>query len=188
MIVESARGARHKSLVKDPTVCGNHGTGQETGMNGLVIIDKPAGRTSHDIVNAWRRLSGSRRVGHLGTLDPMATGVLALVVGSATRLAQFYGKQLKTYEAEILFGRVSDTYDVEGEVTPTGVTPPDPFAVRTALDHFRGSFRKCPRPSPQRKSKAFRPISWRARRSMWNCSPFRWKSASLSLTPNNRIP
>ena len=122
-------------------------------MNGLVIIDKPAGRTSHDIVNAWRRLSGSRRVGHLGTLDPMATGVLALMVGSATRLAQFYGKQLKTYEAEILFGKVSDTYDVEGEVTPTGVDLPEAVRVRTALDQFRGSFSQVPPPVSAKKIK-----------------------------------
>jgi tRNA pseudouridine55 synthase len=122
-------------------------------MNGLVIIDKPAGRTSHDIVNAWRRLSGSRRVGHLGTLDPMATGVLTLVVGSATRLAQFYGKQLKTYEAEILFGKVSDTYDVEGDVTPTGAALPDPFAVRVALDQFRGSISQVPPPVSAKKIK-----------------------------------
>ncbi len=122
-------------------------------MNGLVIIDKPAGRTSHDIVNSWRRLSGSRRVGHLGTLDPMATGVLTLVVGSATRLAQFYGKQLKTYEAEILFGRVSDTYDVEGDVTPTGAALPDPCAARVALDQFRGSFLQVPPPVSAKKVK-----------------------------------
>lgn len=122
-------------------------------MNGLVIIDKPAGRTSHDIVNAWRRLSGSRRVGHLGTLDPMATGVLTLVVGSATRLAQFYGKQLKTYEAEILFGKVSDTYDVEGDVTPTGEALPDPCAVRVVLDQFRGSFSQVPPPVSAKKIK-----------------------------------
>ncbi len=130
-----------------------YGPGQETGMNGLVIIDKPAGRTSHDIVNAWRRLSGSRRVGHLGTLDPMATGVLALVVGSATRLAQFYNHQRKTYEAEILFGKISDTYDVEGEVIPTGAAMPDPCAVRVALDRFRGSFSQVPPPVSAKKVK-----------------------------------
>ena len=115
-------------------------------MNGLVIVDKPAGRTSHDVVNVWRRLSGSRRVGHLGTLDPMATGLLALVVGSATRLAQFYSHQFKTYEAEIRFGVVSDTYDVEGDVTPTGADLPDPCAVRAALDRFRGSISQVPPP------------------------------------------
>jgi len=122
-------------------------------MNGIVIIDKPAGRTSHDVVNVWRRLSGSRRVGHLGTLDPMATGVLALVVGSATRLARFYGKQFKTYVAEIRFGSVSDTYDVEGEVTPTGIDPPDPCVVRVALDRFRGSISQVPPPVSAKKIK-----------------------------------
>jgi tRNA pseudouridine55 synthase len=132
-------------------LCSNRVTGQETGMNGLVVIDKPEGRTSHDIVNVWRRLSGSRRVGHLGTLDPMATGVLALVVGSATRLAQFYGQQPKTYKAEILFGRVSDTYDLEGEVTSTGAAPPDPCAVLVALDRFRGSFSQVPPPVSAKK-------------------------------------
>ncbi len=122
-------------------------------MNGLVIIDKSAGRTSHDVVNTWRRLSGSRRVGHLGTLDPMATGVLALVVGSATRLAQFYGKQFKTYEAEIRFGVVSDTYDVEGAVTPTSGGLPGPDAVRTALEAFRGSISQVPPPVSAKKIK-----------------------------------
>ena len=86
-------------------------------MNGLVLIDKPAGCTSHDVVNRWRKLAGTKRVGHLGTLDPMATGLLALVTGQATRLAQFFGSDEKTYEAEITFGVVSDTYDAEGEVT-----------------------------------------------------------------------
>src|SRR5208283_4382575 len=122
-------------------------------MNGLVIVDKPAGRTSHDVVNVWRRLSGSRRVGHLGTLDPMATGLLALVVGSATRLAQFYSHQFKTYEAEIRFGVVSDTYDVEGDVTPTGADLPDPCAVRAALDRFRGSISQVPPPISAKKVK-----------------------------------
>ena len=122
-------------------------------MNGLVIVDKPAGRTSHDIVNAWRRLSDSRRVGHLGTLDPMATGVLALVVGSATRLAQFYTAERKTYDATILFGKVSDTYDVEGEVTLTGAALPDPSSVRAALDRFRGTFSQVPPPVSAKKIK-----------------------------------
>ena len=66
-------------------------------MNGLILIDKPAGCTSHDVVNRWRKLAGTKRAGHLGTLDPMATGLLLLVTGTATRLAQFYGKSEKTY-------------------------------------------------------------------------------------------
>jgi tRNA pseudouridine55 synthase len=122
-------------------------------MNGLVIIDKPAGCTSHDVVNIWRRLSGSRRVGHLGTLDPMATGVLALAVGTATRLAQFYGKQEKTYDAEIRFGFTSDTYDVEGELIATGVPVPPAEAVLEALDQFRGTIQQVPPPVSAKKIK-----------------------------------
>lgn len=87
-------------------------------MNGVLIIDKPAGMTSHDVVNRVRRILGERSVGHLGTLDPMATGVLPLVIGNWTRLAQFYLKSEKTYEGSIRFGYSTDTYDAEGE--PTG--------------------------------------------------------------------
>jgi tRNA pseudouridine55 synthase len=84
-------------------------------MNGVLIIDKPSGLTSHDVVNRVRRMVGERSVGHLGTLDPMATGVLPLVLGSYTRLAQFYLNSEKTYEGTIRFGFATDTYDAEGE-------------------------------------------------------------------------
>ena len=86
-------------------------------MNAVLIIDKPAGLTSHDVVNRVRRILNQRAVGHLGTLDPMATGVLPLVVGSFTRLAQFYTASEKTYEGTIRFGFSTDTYDAEGEPT-----------------------------------------------------------------------
>src|SRR6202049_2289690 len=86
-------------------------------MNGVLIIDKPAGLTSHDVVNRARRILGERSIGHLGTLDPMATGVLPLVTGSLTRLAQFYTKSEKIYEGTIRFGFATDTYDAEGEAT-----------------------------------------------------------------------
>ncbi len=86
-------------------------------MNGVLIIDKPAGLTSHDVVNRVRRILGQRSVGHLGTLDPMATGVLPLVTGSLTRLAQFYTSAEKTYEGTIQFGFATDTYDAEGQAT-----------------------------------------------------------------------
>jgi tRNA pseudouridine55 synthase len=113
-------------------------------MNGLLLIDKPAGCTSHDVVNRWRKLAGTKRAGHLGTLDPMATGLLALVTGNATRLAQFYGKDDKTYCAEITFGRTSDTYDAEGQVVETGAPLPTPEAVREALSAFTGRFMQTP--------------------------------------------
>ena len=73
-------------------------------MNGVIILDKPSGWTSHDVVNRMRRILGQRSVGHLGTLDPLATGVLPLVTGSLTRLAQFYTTSEKTYEGVIRFG------------------------------------------------------------------------------------
>src|SRR5258708_6631017 len=84
-------------------------------MNGVLIIDKPAGLTSHDVVNRVRRILKQRTVGHLGTLDPLATGVLPLVLGSMTRLARFYVSSEKSYEGVIRFGFATDTYDADGE-------------------------------------------------------------------------
>jgi len=94
-------------------------------MNGVIIIDKPAAWTSHDVVNRMRRILQQRSVGHLGTLDPLATGVLPLVTGNLTRLAQFYTTSEKTYEGVIRFGFATNTYDADGD--PVGeaqsVTP-----------------------------------------------------------------
>ncbi len=87
-------------------------------MNGVLVVNKPGGFTSHDIVNRVRRILQQRSVGHLGTLDPLATGVLPVVVGNMTRLAQFYTSSEKTYEGEIRFGFATDTYDSDGD--PTG--------------------------------------------------------------------
>ena len=84
-------------------------------MNGVVLIDKPAGPTSHDVVARVRRASGERRIGHTGTLDPLATGVLPLVCGRATRLVRFLSAADKQYEATIRFGLTTDTYDITGE-------------------------------------------------------------------------
>ena len=84
-------------------------------MNGLLVLDKPGGMTSHDVVSLVRRATGERAVGHLGTLDPMATGVLPLLLGRYTRLAQFFSQAEKEYEGRIRFGWATDTYDAEGE-------------------------------------------------------------------------
>ena len=89
-------------------------------LNAVLIIDKPPGLTSHDVVARVRRICKQRAVGHLGTLDPLATGVLPLVLGNMTRLAQFYLKSEKSYEGVIRFGFATDTYDAEGE--PVGGT------------------------------------------------------------------
>jgi tRNA pseudouridine55 synthase len=84
-------------------------------VNGLLILDKPAGMTSHDVVARTRRILGERSIGHLGTLDPMATGVLPLLLGRYTRLAQFFGRMEKAYTGSIRFGQATTTYDAEGE-------------------------------------------------------------------------
>lgn len=102
-------------------------------MNGVLVIDKPAGMTSHDVVNRVRRLLKERSVGHLGTLDPMATGVLPLVLGKLTRLAQFYTGAEKIYEGKIRFGFATDTYDSEGQ--PQGPDNP-PVLDKAALEKF----------------------------------------------------
>lgn len=123
-------------------------------MNGVVLIDKPAGCTSHDVVNRWRKLANTKRAGHLGTLDPMATGLLGLVTGTATRLARFFEKEEKTYLAEITFGLVSDSYDADGDVNETGTPPPTDVAViMAALDAFRGQFWQTPPPISAKKIK-----------------------------------
>src|ERR1700750_675138 len=92
-------------------------------MNGLLIVDKPAGITSHDVVSIVRRATGEQSIGHLGTLDPMATGVLPLLLGKFTRIAQFYGSHEKSSTGPIRFGFSTDTYDAEGTPTSAPVRP-----------------------------------------------------------------
>jgi len=121
-------------------------------MNGALIIDKPAGLTSHDVVNRARRILQQRSIGHLGTLDPMATGVLPLVTGSLTRLAQFYTASEKSYEGTIRFGFATDTYDAEGEPTTVAqcvtLRSEDVEAVAT---RFRGIIEQIPPPFSAKK-------------------------------------
>jgi tRNA pseudouridine55 synthase len=114
-------------------------------MDAVLVVDKPAGITSHDVVARVRRLIGERSVGHLGTLDPLATGVLPLLTGRFTRLAQFYGAAEKTYAGVIRFGFATDTQDAEGE--PIG--PPQPVQVsleelRSAAESFLGEIEQQP--------------------------------------------
>src|ERR1700680_3618452 len=87
---------------------------QPAALDGALIIDKPRGRTSHDVVDAVRRILGFRQIGHLGTLDPLATGVLVLLLGRATRLAQFYAGRRKRYTSTFRFGFATDNYDADG--------------------------------------------------------------------------
>ncbi|MEI9814778.1 MAG: tRNA pseudouridine(55) synthase TruB [Acidobacteriota bacterium] len=115
------------------------------GVDGAIVIDKPSDWTSHDVVNKIRRFAATRRVGHLGTLDPSATGVLPLVINRATRLAQFYTHADKTYEGVIHFGYATDSYDAEGapvgEVRDVAVTAAE---LEPIFDRFRGRFAQMP--------------------------------------------
>src|ERR1700733_10039517 len=92
-------------------------------IDGALVVDKPRGRTSHDVVDAVRRLLGFRQVGHLGTLDPLATGVLVLLLGRATRFAQFYGARRKRYDSTFRFGFATDTYDADGSALGPDAPP-----------------------------------------------------------------
>jgi tRNA pseudouridine55 synthase len=124
----------------------------QNSMNGVVIIDKPAGLTSHDVVNRVRRILGQRAVGHLGTLDPAATGVLPIVLGNLTRLAQFYAHSEKTYEGVIRFGFATDTYDADGEQTmPRQDVRLNREEVRVLAAQFQGVIEQMPPPFSAKK-------------------------------------
>jgi tRNA pseudouridine55 synthase len=121
-------------------------------VNGLLIVDKPGGMTSHDVVARVRKATGESSVGHLGTLDPMATGVLPLLLGRYTRLAQFFNANSKSYAGTIRFGFATDTYDAEGRPTtePQSVEL-DPQIVRAAAAHFLGEIQQMPPPFSAKK-------------------------------------
>jgi tRNA pseudouridine55 synthase len=130
-------------------------------MNGVLVIDKPAGPTSHDVVAVVRRAIGISRVGHTGTLDPLATGVLPLVIGRATRLASYISGADKEYVAMVRFGMATPTYDAEGRAGGTGAAPSaaevaavaglDTPGIRKALAAFEGRFLQTPPPFSAKK-------------------------------------
>jgi tRNA pseudouridine55 synthase len=114
-------------------------------LDGVIVVDKPEGWTSHDVVGKMRRIANTRRIGHLGTLDPIATGVLPLVIERATRLAQFYTRADKVYEGVVCFGWSTDTYDREGSPTSEQVAVEvDREALEEALGAFRGKLLQTP--------------------------------------------
>ena len=113
-------------------------------LDGVLIVDKTEGPTSHDVVTLARRALGVSRIGHTGTLDPMATGVLPLVVGRATRLAQFLTASDKSYEATVAFGRSTDTHDASGKIVTTSDRRPTREALAAAIEKFRGTFEQTP--------------------------------------------
>jgi len=114
-------------------------------MNGILAINKSSGMTSRDVVNRVQRLTGIRKCGHAGTLDPMATGVLVVCIGRATRLVSYIQKMKKRYRAEFRFGLSSDTDDIEGELSPVLNFPfPDESGLRTALAEYLGEIEQIP--------------------------------------------
>lgn len=114
------------------------------GMHGVLVIAKPAGPTSHDVVALVRRLASTRRIGHGGTLDPFASGVLPLFLGGATRLVEYHLADDKSYRATICFGATSTTDDLDGELTPVAAPAPSRDTLETALAGFLGPHRQQP--------------------------------------------
>ncbi len=116
-----------------------------TNVDGILNINKPTGRTSFSIVALVKRLSGERRVGHAGTLDPLASGVLPVCLGQGTRIVQFLMNGTKSYRAQIELGVTTDTYDASGQVTrkadPSGISPEQ---IEVALTSFRGVIQQIP--------------------------------------------
>src|SRR5437763_2032921 len=126
-------------------------------FDGALVIHKPKGKTSHDVVDAVRHLAGFRQIGHLGTLDPMGTGVLVLLLGRATRLVQFYSGRRKRYTAGFRFGFATDTYDSDGEAQGSDAAPPLDAGVLKRLAAERiGPFEQIP-PSVSAKKVGCRP-------------------------------
>ena len=129
---------------------------QAQAVNGLLVVDKPGGMTSHDVVGRLRRIAGEKSIGHLGTLDPMATGVLPLLMGKYTRLAQYFSSAEKSYTGQIRLGFSTDTYDAEGQ--PDGPDRWPEFAsaltldrIRSAAARFHGQMEQIPPPYSAKK-------------------------------------
>jgi tRNA pseudouridine55 synthase len=134
-------------------------------MDGVLVIDKPPGLTSHDVVAVARRALGETRIGHTGTLDPLATGVLPLAIGRATRLVRFLTASDKDYRATIRFGVATDSYDITGnEVGRSGLVP-SRDVVLGAIQRLAGDYLQVPPAFSAKKSKAAVRTSWPARSS-----------------------
>lgn len=133
-------------------------------ITAFLVVDKPAGITSHDVVAAVRAVTGVKKVGHTGTLDPFATGALPLALGGATRLVQFLDESIKVYDARIRFGAQTDTGDPSGEVVREAPPPTaDEAEVRAVLDGFLGDRMQTP-PAYSAVKKEGKPLYWYARR------------------------
>jgi tRNA pseudouridine55 synthase len=150
---------------------------QPAPFDGALVIDKPKGKTSHDVVDAVRHLAGFRQIGHLGTLDPLATGVLVLLLGRATRLVQFYNGRRKRYTAGFRFGFSTDTYDSDGEAQSADSAPSLDAATLEKLAADRiGRFEQMP-PAFSAKKVQGRPAYELARKKQ----PVELKPAEVEL-------
>lgn len=113
-------------------------------MNGIFIFDKPKGITSHDVVYILRRKTGIKKIGHTGTLDPMAEGVLPMCIGRATKVAEYISGNSKEYIAEMEFGYTTDTYDAEGEITDESSKIPTREEIENVIPKFTGNIVQVP--------------------------------------------
>jgi len=139
-------------------------TSQPPPLDGILVVDKPRGKTSHDVVESVRRLVGFRGIGHLGTLDPLATGVLVLALGRATRLARFYAGRRKRYTCAVRFGFATDTYDADGEALgPDSAPTLDAAHIESLAATFLGKIQQMP-PSFSAKKIKGRPAHELARK------------------------
>src|SRR5688572_14934063 len=114
------------------------------GTRGLLLLDKPSGPTSHDMIYAVRRGAREKRVGHAGTLDPLATGLLVICLGTATRLSEYLAGKDKRYTARVRLGQTTTTYDAQGEITSESTALPPREQVEAALVQFRGPQQQVP--------------------------------------------
>jgi len=156
-------------------------------MDGLLLVDKPAGPTSHEVVACVRRALGERRIGHTGTLDPAATGLLPLVLGRATRLARLLSGHDKSYDAVVRFGVATDTYDGKGTWAGPVYSGPRPAreAVDRALDAFRGTFLQTPPAYSAKKIEGTRSyrLARRAKRERESVPPGSPAAPALTALP-----
>ena len=154
-------------------------------MNGVLCIDKPEGMTSFDVIARLRRITHTRRIGHTGTLDPMATGLLPVLFGTATKACDLMPESGKRYRAAFQLGVTSDTEDIWGTLSPTGAAFPEKEAVEAALVPFRGEILQLP-PMYSALSVGGKRLYELARRS--SASPARSPSPGWTFSPTTRYP
>jgi tRNA pseudouridine55 synthase len=140
-------------------------------MDGVLVLDKPAGLTSHDVVAVARRCTRESRIGHTGTLDPLATGVLPLACGRATRLIRFLTSSEKDYDAEIGFGLTTDTFDVTGAETSRSGSIPSRADIERAVESLRGEYLQMPPPFSAKKIAGERAYAIARRREHVSLAP-----------------